>query len=106
MKPLVRPTAEAPTESIEFVPKRELDRAQQENERLREQSERLQKEHEHLKKEAERLRRELEAALRAGKRQAAPSFAGQPKSQSAAPRPQTRPPLWPAGVPSHPSARG
>jgi hypothetical protein len=35
MKPIVRPTAEESTESIEFVPKRELDRAQQENERLR-----------------------------------------------------------------------
>src|SRR5216683_1786309 len=80
MKPIVRPTAEAPTESIEFVPKRELDRAQQENERLREQSERLQKENEHLKKEAERLRRELEAALRAGKRQAAPHSRGNPKA--------------------------
>src|SRR5229473_3520281 len=80
MKPIVRSNAEAPTESIEFVPKRELDRAQQENERLREQSERLQKENEHLKKEAERLRRELEAALRAGKRQAAPHSRGNPKA--------------------------
>jgi hypothetical protein len=52
------------SESIEFVPKRELDRAQQEVERLRKQSERLQKENERLKEEAERLRRELEAALR------------------------------------------
>ena len=80
MKPIVRPTAEEPTESIEFVPKRELDRAQQENERLRKQSERLQKENERLKKEAERLRRELEAALRASKRQAAPHSRGNPKA--------------------------
>src|SRR6185437_10342743 len=65
---------------IEFVPKRELDRAQQENERLRTQSERLQKENERLKKEAERLRRELEAALRASKRQAAPHSRGNPKA--------------------------
>jgi regulator of replication initiation timing len=47
------------SESIEFVPKRDLDRAQQEVERLRRQSERLQKENERLKQEAERLRREL-----------------------------------------------
>jgi len=60
-------------ESIEFVPKRELDRAQQENERLR-------KEIERLKREAERLRRELEAALRASKRQAAPHSRGNPKA--------------------------
>src|SRR5437867_3659831 len=76
----MKPTAEEPTESIEFVPKRELDRAQQENERLQRQSERLQKENERLKKEAERLRRELEAALRASKRQAAPHSRGNPKA--------------------------
>jgi transposase len=60
-------------ESIEFVPKRELDRAQQENDRLR-------KEIERLKQETERLRRELEAALRATKRQAAPHSRGRPKA--------------------------
>ena len=80
MKPIVHSTGEEPTESIEFVPKRELDRAQQDNERLRKQSERLQKENERLKKEAERLRRELEAALRASKRQAAPHSRGKPKA--------------------------
>jgi predicted phage gp36 major capsid-like protein len=68
------------SESIEFVPKRELDRAQQEVERLRKQSERLQKENERLKEEAERLRRELEAALRASKRQAAPHSRGEPQA--------------------------
>jgi predicted nucleic acid-binding Zn-ribbon protein len=65
MRPVGRPAADKQPESIEFVPKRELDRAQQENERLR-------KEIERLKQETERLRRELEAALRASKRQAAP----------------------------------
>lgn len=80
MKPIVHSTGGEPTESIEFVPKRELDRAQQDNERLRKQSERLQKENERLKKEAERLRRELEAALRASKRQAAPHSRGKPKA--------------------------
>jgi hypothetical protein len=73
MKPIVRPSAETPTESIEFVPKRELERAQQENERLR-------KEVERLKQETERLRRELEAALRASMRQAAPHSRGNPKA--------------------------
>src|ERR671923_385463 len=73
MKPVGRLTAEKPPESIEFVPKRELDRAQQENERLRNEIERL-------KQETERLRRELEAALRASKRQAAPHSRGIPKA--------------------------
>lgn len=79
MKPIGRPVADQP-ESIEFVPKRELDRAQQELERLRRESERLQKENERLKRETERLRRELEAALRASKRQAAPHSRGTPKA--------------------------
>src|ERR1051325_6615165 len=81
MRPIGQPEADQPPESIEFVPKRELDRAQQENERLRKQSERLQRENERLKKEAERLRRELEAALRASKRQAAPHSRGKPKAK-------------------------
>ena len=80
MKPVVRPAADNPPESIEFVPKRELDRAQQELERLRKQKERLEKENERLKQETERLRRELEAALRASKRQAAPHSRGTPKA--------------------------
>jgi len=73
MKPVGRPAAGRPPESIEFVPKRELDRAQRENERLR-------KEIDRLKQETERLRRELEAALRASKRQAAPHSRGTPKA--------------------------
>jgi transposase len=79
MKPSGRPAAEQQPESIEFVPKRELDRAQQELEQLRKQSERLQKENERLKRERERLRRALEVALRASKRQAAPHSRGTPK---------------------------
>jgi len=73
MKPIRWPAADQQPESIEFVPKRELDRAQQENERLR-------KEIERLKQETERLRRELEAALRASKRQAAPHSRGNPQA--------------------------
>jgi len=73
MKPVGRRAADKPPDSIEFVPKRELDRAQQENEKLR-------KEIERLKQETERLRRELEAALRASKRQAAPHSRGTPKA--------------------------
>ena len=73
MKPVGRPTADEQPESIEFVPKCELDRVQQENDRLR-------KENQRLKQEAERLRRELEAALRASKRQAAPHSRGTPKA--------------------------
>ena len=73
MKPTGRPARNPHPESIEFVPKRELDRAQQENDRLR-------KEIERLKQETERLHRELEAALRATKRQAAPHSRGRPKA--------------------------
>src|SRR5713226_4990976 len=80
MRPVGRPAANKQPESLEFVPKRDLDRAQQELERLRKQSERLQKENERLKQETERLRRELEAALRASKRQAAPHSRGTPKA--------------------------
>ncbi len=80
MNPIGWPAANKQPESIEFVPKRELDRAQQELERLRNESEKLQKENERLKKETERLRRKLEAALRASKRQAAPHSRGNPKA--------------------------
>src|ERR1035437_9196285 len=73
MRPVGRPAADKQPESIEFVPKQELDRALQENERLRKEIERLQQ-------ETERLRRELEAALRASKRQAAPHSRGNPKA--------------------------
>src|SRR5215469_3785020 len=61
MKPIARVAADKQPKSIEFVPKRELDRAQQENDRLRQEIERL-------KQETERLSRELEAALRTSKR--------------------------------------
>ena len=73
MKPAGRPARNRHPESIEFVPKRELDRAQQENDKLR-------KEIERLKQETECLRRELEAALRATKRQAAPHSRGRLKA--------------------------
>jgi transposase len=73
MKAVGQPTGDRQPESIEFVPKRELDRVQQENDRLR-------KENERLKQETERLHRELEAALRASKRQAAPHSRGTPKA--------------------------
>ena len=68
-----RRKASALSEVIEFVPRKELDRAEREIERLR-------KENERLKQETERLRRELEVALRASKRQAAPHSRGKPKS--------------------------
>jgi transposase len=80
MKPIGRSAADEQRESIEFVPKRELDRAQEELERLRKERERLQKENERLQRETERLRRELEAALRASKRQAAPHSRGTPEA--------------------------
>jgi transposase len=72
MKPRGRPADDKPPESIDFVPKRELDQAEQ-------QIQRQQREIERLKQEVERLRKELEAALRAGRRQAAPHSRGAPK---------------------------
>jgi transposase len=80
MKPSGRPAADKHAESIDFVPKRDLDQAQQENEHLRKENERLRRQTERLKQETERLRRELEAALRASKRQAAPHSRGAPKA--------------------------
>src|ERR1700685_413864 len=80
MKPSGRPTADKQAEIIDFVPKRDLDQAQQENERLRKENDRLRRESGRLKQESERLRREREAALRASKRQAAPHSRGKPKS--------------------------
>src|SRR5487761_875035 len=73
MKPVGRPAVDRQPESIEYVPKRDLDRAQQEIDRLGKENERLQQ-------ETERLRRELEAALRASKRQAAPHWRGNPRA--------------------------
>jgi transposase len=78
MKPGGELAGDRQPESIEFVPKRELDRVQQENDRLR-------KEIERLRQESERLRRELEAALRASKRQAAPHSRGAPKRNAKRP---------------------
>src|SRR5215471_11446203 len=85
MKPGGRPVADQPAKSIEFVPKRDLDRAHQENEQLRKENDRLRRETERLKQESERLRRELEAALRASKRQAAPHSRGNPKANAKRP---------------------
>jgi transposase len=82
MKASGRPKRSDQSEGIEFVPKRELDQAQQEIERLRKENDRLQQ-------ESERLRRELEAALRASRRQAAPHSRGEPKSS---PKPPGRKP--------------
>ena len=61
------------SKTIDFVPKRELDQAQEEVERLY-------KENDRLKREVERLRKQLDAALRAAKRQAAPFSRGEPKA--------------------------
>ena len=80
MRPCGRHDHHDNTESIDFVPRRELDQAQQENEHLRKENERLRRETELLKQKTERLRRELEAALRASKRQAAPHSRGRPKA--------------------------
>jgi transposase len=82
MKVAGRPEWSDQPETIEFVPKRELERAQEEIEGLR-------KEIDRLKRESDRLRRELEAAMRASKRQAAPHSRGDAKSN---PKPPGRKP--------------
>jgi len=80
MRPVGRPPGNKPSATIDFVPKRELERVQEENEQLRTENDRLKREAERLKQETERLRRELEAALRASKRQAAPHSRGNAKA--------------------------
>ena len=77
-----------PSDVIEYIPRKDLDRAEREIEqqqwdieRLQKENERLKRESERLKQETERLRRELEAALRASKRQAAPHSRGKLKSK-------------------------
>jgi len=72
MRSAGQPAGNKEPERIDFVPKRELDRAEQ---RIEQQ----QREIERLQQEVERLRKELEAALRASKRQAAPHSRGAPK---------------------------
>jgi transposase len=72
MKPTGRPAGNKQPDTVDFVPKRELDKAEK-------QIHRQQREIERLKQEVERLRKELEAALRASKRQAAPHSRGAPK---------------------------
>jgi transposase len=67
-----QPRPKESAKTIDFVPKQELDRAQ-------EQIEKLHNENERLKREIERLRKQLEAALRTSKRQAAPFSRGEPK---------------------------
>ncbi len=68
-----RPSRSKQPETVEFVPQRDLDRAQREIDKLRKEIDRLQREN-------DRLQRELEAALRAGKRQAAPHSRGEPRA--------------------------
>ena len=95
-----------PPETVEFVPKRELERVQQENDSLREENERLKRQAERLQQETDRLRRELEAALRASKRQAAPHSRGNPAADPEAAGPESGPRLRPARVPRQAGARG
>lgn len=73
-----QPRPKESAKTIDFVPKRELDRAQEEVERLHRENERL-------KREIERLRKQLDAALRAGKRQAAPFSRGEAKADPGRP---------------------
>jgi transposase len=67
--------------------RRERDQARQQVEQLENEKHRLDEKLERLREENERLRGELEAAMRAGKRQAAPFSRGKPKDN---PRPPGR----------------
>src|SRR5438128_6733118 len=75
----IQPENREPSDTIEFVPRKELDRAQRQIEQRQERIERLQHEADRLKQEIKRLRQELEAALRASKRQAARHSRGEPR---------------------------
>jgi transposase len=59
--------------------RRERDQARKQVEQLEEEKQRLHEKLERLREDNERLRNELEAAMRAGKRQAAPFSRGKPK---------------------------
>jgi transposase len=61
--------------------RRERDQARQQVEQLEDEKQRLHEKLERLREENERLRNELEAAMRAGKRQAAPFSRGKPKDK-------------------------
>jgi transposase len=65
--------------------RRERDRARQQVEQLEGEKQQLHKQLERLREENERLRNELEAAMRAGKRQAAPFSRGKPKDNPKTP---------------------
>ena len=91
---------------IEFVPTQELEQAERQIQRQQREIERHQRENERLKQENERLRKELEAALRAGKRPAAPHSRGTTKEHPPAPGPQAGPGLWEACLPSYSHASG
>ena len=60
--------------------RRERDQARKQVEQLEDEGRRLQEKLERLREENKRLRNELEAAMRAGKRQAAPFSRGKPKN--------------------------
>jgi transposase len=68
-------SSQSKPETVDFVPKAELDRALEEVERLREKNERLQREN-------DRLQKELEEARRALKRQTAPFSRRQRKAHA------------------------
>lgn len=88
-----RSTAQSDRETLEFVPKMELDRALEEVQRLRQNNERLQS-------EIERLQKELEEARRALKRQTAPFSRRKRKGESTTERPPVGSETWPAPPPS------
>ena len=59
--------------------RKQVEQLEDERQRLQEKLERLRQDNERLRQDNERLRNELEAAMRAGKRQAAPFSRGTPK---------------------------
>src|SRR5450631_3831148 len=88
------------SEVLEFVPKKELERSEQQIERQQQQIERLQKENERLKQERERLQRELDAALRASKRTGGATFARRTSSESETAGPKGGSPIRSTSLPA------
>jgi len=65
--------------------RKQVEQLEDERQRLQEKLERLRQDNERLRQDNERLRNELEAAMRAGKRQAAPFSRGTPKQNPQSP---------------------
>ena len=95
-----RRTASEPPEVVEFVPRKELDRAEREIERLQKENDRLKQEGERLKQESEHLRRELGSGAASQQMSGGAAFPRKTEIPSPAAGAQARPKLWQASLPA------